>query len=101
MRLDKYARIDAAYDQNIYPDLWIHYHNFLVKYKNYDRIHTEAVKLYDRHLSIIDDISTDNYSRLGMFMRACITAGYAKAKTEMGETDDIKDKSTLPIMKFE
>lgn len=101
MKIDKYEQIDAAYDMNVYPDLWIHYHNFLVKYKNHNRIHIEALKLYDRHLSIVNWITTNENSCLGMFIRACITAGYAKAKMEMGETDDIKDKSTLPIMKFE
>jgi hypothetical protein len=83
MKLEKYELVDLEYKDNNYPDLWREYHNFLLKYKNYDRIHLQAVELYDRHFSMFtDEFDTHPQSRLGMFIRACITAGYAKAKIE-------------------
>jgi hypothetical protein len=84
MKQDKYKIVDLAYRANIYPDLWHDYHNFLIKYKNIDRMHLHAVELYDRHLdvSLFGEYKTHPQSQLGMFIRACISAGYAKAKLE-------------------
>jgi hypothetical protein len=83
MKLEKYELVDLEYKDNYYPDLWREYHNFLLKYKNYDRMHLHAVELYDRHFSMYtDEFQTHPQSRIGMFIRACITAGYAKAKIE-------------------
>ena len=83
MPQDKFKMVDLEYKSNYYPDLWHEYHNFLIKYKNYDRMHLHAVELYDRHFAFFpDEIQSHPQSRIGMFIRACITAGYAKAKME-------------------
>ena len=80
---DKYKIVDLAYRANIYPNLWHEYHNFLIKYKNIDRMHIHAVELYDRHFALFnDDYETHPQSQVGMFIRACITSSYAKAKLE-------------------
>jgi hypothetical protein len=79
----KYKIIDLSYRANIYPDLWHDYHNFLIKYKNIDRMHIHAVELFDRHMALFnDDYETHPQSQVGMFIRACLTSGYAKAKLE-------------------
>jgi hypothetical protein len=57
--------------------------NFLIKYKNIDRMHIHAVQLYDRHFALFNnDYETHPQSQVGMFIRACITSSYAKAKLE-------------------
>jgi len=97
MKSHKYETVDIAYELNCWPILYIHYHNFLVKYKNYDRMYLQACDLYDRHFYDYDDFHPK--SRLGSFIRACITAGYAKAKMELGQTDQISTQPTEPIRK--
>jgi len=97
MKSPKFETVDIAYELNYYPDLWIYYHNFLVKYKNYDRIHLQACELYDRHF--FDEEGLESQSRIGSFIRACITAGYAKAKLEFGQSDQVSTLPTLPLNK--
>ena len=79
----KYKLVDLAFKNNYYPDLWHEYHNFLINYKNIDRMHLHALELFDRHFDYSQgDFKIHPQSRLGMFIRACITTGYAKAKLE-------------------
>ena len=79
-----FVEVDEAYERNILGDLHGVYHNHLVKYKNYDRIHLHAVKLYNRHFNDVwTECGYHPNSRLGQFILACITAGYVKAKMEM------------------
>lgn len=94
MKSHKFEMIDISYELNYWPDLWIDYHNFLVKYKNYDRIYLHACELYDRHF-FDDNINFHPQSRIGSFIRACVTAGYAKAKMELGQTDQITQPTLL------
>ena len=67
MKPDKYRIVDLSYRANITPDLWHDYHNFLIKYKNIDRMHLHAVELYDRHLDIaFCEMKTHPESQIGL-----------------------------------
>jgi hypothetical protein len=78
-----FKAVDEEYHRNIIGDLHIAYHNHLVKYKDHDRIHIQAMRLFNRHFNKVDpDEPYHRYSRMGQFIQACITAGYVKAKLE-------------------
>ena len=77
----KYEVVDRIITETRTAPPWILYHNHLMKYKNYNTMHIAAVELYDRHFGMSEE-KLHRYSRLGHFIRACITAGYAKAKME-------------------
>ena len=76
----KYEAIDPHWKANT-ESLYVAFHNHLVSYKNIDRIHINACHLNDWYFG--HNESMHPWSQLGMFIRACITAGYVKAKEEM------------------
>ena len=81
MRKPKFADLDVVYKDHISDYFWRHTHNHLVKYKDWDRIHIQACEVYDRYFGWEEPLNPK--SRVGLFIKACVTAGYVKAKQEM------------------
>jgi|LakMenEpi03Aug12_release.lakeMendotaPanAssembly.Ray.scaffolds.fasta_scaffold3691014_1 hypothetical protein len=84
MRKKKYDDLDSSWHYGHSRNIWPTIHNHFMKYKNYDRMHIEGCKVWCRYLWWDEgDIHPNSF--YGLLIKACFTAGYARAKLDMEE----------------
>jgi hypothetical protein len=88
MRKKKYDHLDYLWERGFSPYIWPDFHNHFMKYKNYDRMHVEACKVFARYFywdwpgeEKSNQIHPDSF--YGSLIKSCFSAGYAQAKLDM------------------